>query len=93
MITTFENRCVLKIYVIVLRPIFNKIYKGKRRSEYTCEHYITSWSYSNKVGIVFAMYEIMRPKVTSWAVPHQLICTKNDKNTLEKRHIKYASKH
>ena len=29
MITTFENRCVLKIYVIVLRPIFDNTYKGE----------------------------------------------------------------
>ena len=27
MITTFENRCVIKIYVIVLRPILDTIYK------------------------------------------------------------------
>ena len=29
MITTFEKRCVLNIYVIVLRPIFNTTYKGE----------------------------------------------------------------
>ena len=28
MITTLENRCVLKIYVIVLIPIFDYTYKG-----------------------------------------------------------------
>ena len=28
MITIFENRCVLKIYVKVLRPIFDTTYKG-----------------------------------------------------------------
>ena len=27
MITTFESRCVLKFYVIVLRPIFDATYK------------------------------------------------------------------
>ena len=30
MITTFENRRVLKKYLIVLRPIFDTIYKGKK---------------------------------------------------------------
>ena len=69
MIITFENRCVLKNYVIVLRPISNTMYKGKKRSKYTCEIYITNWSYSYKVGIVFAMYQIMRSKGTSWAGP------------------------
>ena len=29
MITTFENRCVLKIYVIVIRPIFDTTFKGE----------------------------------------------------------------
>ena len=29
MITTFENRCVLKKYVILLRPIFDTTYKGE----------------------------------------------------------------
>ena len=69
MITTFENRGVLKFYVIVLIPIFDTTYKGKNRSKYTCELYITNWSYSYKVGIVFAMYQIMRPKGKSWAGP------------------------
>ena len=55
MITTFENRCVLKIYVIVLRPIFDKRTKGKNRPKYTCEIYIMNWSYSYKLGIVFVM--------------------------------------
>ena len=53
MITTFENICVLKNYFIVLRPIFDTTYKGKNRSKYTCEIYITNCSYSNKIGIVF----------------------------------------
>ena len=69
MITTFENRCVLQIYVIVLRPIFHKTYKGKNRSKYTCELYITNQSYPNKVGIVFTMYQIMRSKGEFWAGP------------------------
>ena len=43
--------------------------KGKNRSKYTCELYITNWSYSNKVGIVFAMYQIMISKGTYWAGP------------------------
>ena len=69
MITTFENRRVLKNYLIILRPIFNTLYKEKIRLKYKCEFYITNWLYSNKVGIVFAMYQIMRSKGTSWAGP------------------------
>ena len=71
MITTFENRCVLKIYVIVLRHIFNTTYKGKNRWRYTCKIYIVNWSYSNKVGIVFDMYQKMRSKGKYWAGPRQ----------------------
>ena len=41
--------------------------KGKSRSKYTCEIYIMNWSYSNKVEIVFAMYQRMILKGTSWA--------------------------
>ena len=33
MITTFENRYILKIYAIVLRPIFNTKYKGGKQVE------------------------------------------------------------
>ena len=33
MITTFENRFVLNIYVIVLRPILDTMYKGKKQAE------------------------------------------------------------
>ena len=69
MITTFENRCVLKFYVIVLIPIFDTTYKGEIQVKYTCEVYITNWSYSKKVGIVFAVYQRMRSKETSWAEP------------------------
>ena len=29
MIITFENRCVLKLYVIVMRPIFDATYTGE----------------------------------------------------------------
>ena len=86
MITTFENRCVLKNYVVVLRPIFDKMYKDKNRSKYTCELYITDWFYSNKVGIVFAMYQRMRSKETSsyvrlvqMLVTHQLLSIKSGK--------------
>ena len=53
MITTFENRCVLKFYVIVPRPIFDTMYKGKNRSKYTCEIYITNLSYYYKLGVFF----------------------------------------
>ena len=55
MIKTFENICVLGIYVIVLRPILVTTYTGKKSSEYTCELYIINWSYSKKIGIVFAI--------------------------------------
>ena len=33
MITTFEKICVLKNYVIVLRKIFDKTYKGKKQAK------------------------------------------------------------
>ena len=52
MITRFKNRCVLKIYVILLRSIFDSTYKGKNRAKYSCDLYITNWFYYNKVGIV-----------------------------------------
>ena len=73
MITTFENRYVLKIYVIVLRSIFDTTYKGKNRSKYTCDVYITNLSYSNKIGIVFAMYQRMRSKVKYCDGPRQFL--------------------
>ena len=69
MIATSEKRCVLKVYVIVLRPIFNTTYYEKNKSKYTCEPYITNSSYSKKVGIVFAMYQRIRSKGTSWDGP------------------------
>ena len=47
------------------------MYKGKNRSKYACEIYITNFSYSKKVGIVFAMYHRMRSKGTSWYGPHR----------------------
>ena len=71
MITIFENTCVLKFYVTVLRPIFNTTYKGKKRPKYTCEIFITNWFYSYKVGFVFAMYQRMRSKETYWAGSRQ----------------------
>ena len=33
MITKFENKCVFKIYLIVLRHIFDTTYKGKKQVE------------------------------------------------------------
>ena len=42
--------------------------------KYTCELYITNWSYSNKVGIVFAVYQIMRSKGAYWAGPRLSWC-------------------
>ena len=71
MITTFENRCVIKNYLIVLRPFFDTTYKGKNRPKNTCEIYITNWYYSYKVGL--AMYQSMRPKRTYWAEPRQYL--------------------
>ena len=56
MITNFENRCVLKICVVLMRPIFDTTYKGEKSLKYTCDLYITNWSYSKKVVIVFAVY-------------------------------------
>ena len=43
--------------------------KGKNRLKYTCEIYITNCSYSKKAGNVFAMYQIMISKGTSWDGP------------------------
>ena len=71
MITTFKNRCVLKTYVIILRPIFDTTYKGKNRLKYTCEIHIMNWSYFYKVEIIFVMYQRMRLKGASWAGPRQ----------------------
>ena len=45
------------------------VQRYKRMSEYTCKLYIKNCSYSNKVGIVFAMYQKIRSKGKSWAVP------------------------
>ena len=64
----WKQMCI-KNYLIVLRPIFDTTYKGKNRMKYKCELYIMNWSYSNKVGIVFAMYQIMISKGTSWTGP------------------------
>ena len=50
-------------------PTFDTTYKGGGRSKNTCELYITNWSYSYKVGIVFDMYQRMRSKGKSWAGP------------------------
>ena len=72
MMTTFENICVLENYLIVLRPIFDTTHKGKNWPKYTFGIYITNWSYYNKEGIVFAMYQRMIPKGTSWAGPHHM---------------------
>ena len=55
-----------------MRHIFSTTYKGKNRSKYICELYITNWSYSNKVGIVFAMYQVMISKGGSWAGPRHM---------------------
>ena len=33
MIATFENRCVLKNYLIVLRPIFDTTYKERKTGQ------------------------------------------------------------
>ena len=49
-----------------MRPIFDRTYKGKNQVKSTCELYITNWYYSYKVGIIFAMYQIMISKGTSW---------------------------
>ena len=48
--------------------------KGGNSSKYTCELYIMNWSYSKKLGIVFAMYQIVRLKGASWYGP-RLIST------------------
>ena len=40
---------------------------GKSSLKFTCDVYITNWYYSNKSGIIFAMYQRMISKGTSWA--------------------------
>ena len=50
MITTFENRCVLKTYLIVMIFILATMYKVGKYFEKTCEIYIINWSYSYKLG-------------------------------------------
>ena len=76
----------IKNYLIILRPIFDATYKGENRPKNKCELYITNWSYSYKVGIVFIMYQIMRSNGTSWAGPRHvtvmLICLPYDILTL-----------
>ena len=70
MITIFENRCVLKTYLIVLIPIFNPTHKGGDRLKKTYEICITNLSYFYHLGIVFfAVYQRIRSKATSWAGP------------------------
>ena len=61
------------MYLILLRPVLNPMYKQKNRSKNTYEIYITNWFYSYKVGIVFAMYQRMRTKEKYWAGPHHII--------------------
>ena len=65
------NICVIKFCFIVLRPIFDQTHKGKQ-VENTYDLYIKNWSYCYKAGIVFAMYQRMRSKGTSWAAPQLL---------------------
>ena len=55
-----------------MRPIFDTTYKEKNRSKYTCKLYTTNWSYSNKAGIAFNMYQRMRSKGIFWAGPRHL---------------------
>ena len=69
MITTFENRWVLNIYVIVLRHIFDTMYKGKQQVE------IYMWALHHELVLFiksrdfFAMYQRMKLKGAYWAVP------------------------
>ena len=77
MITTFENRCVLKHYLIVLIPIFVTTYNEKKRFKNTWEFYITNWSYSYKVIIFYTIYQRMRSKGTSWDGPRLKYVTLN----------------
>ena len=74
MITTFENRCVLQTYLIVMRPIFCTMHKGVKQVEkymLTLHHELVLFL---KIGIFFVMYHRMRSKGTSWAGPcHYLL--------------------
>ena len=60
------KRCVLKIYLVILRPIYNSTYKGGYRYIFSWELYITNWTYSNKVGIDFTLYNRIRSKRRHW---------------------------
>ena len=65
MIKTFENIRVLKNYLIILRPIFDTTYKGKKQIEIYMRALHHELVLFQQVGIMFAMYQIMRPKGTS----------------------------
>ena len=67
MIKKFENRFVLKLYVIVLIPIFDTTYKGVIQVEIymrALHHELVIFQQSRDF---FAMYHRMRSKRTSWA--------------------------
>ena len=57
----------IKISYIVLRPILNTTYNGEIQVEIFMRALQKKRSYSNKVGIVFAMYQRMRLKRICWA--------------------------
>ena len=61
------KRCVLKfiLYYLDLSSIQSRNKRNRLKNTY--ELYITNWSYSYKIGIVFAMYHRMRLKGTSWS--------------------------
>ena len=69
MITTFENRCVLKFCVIVLRPIYDTTHKGKKQVKiyvWDLHHELVLFLQSRNF---FAVYQRMILKGTSWAGP------------------------
>ena len=64
----WKQMCIKK-YLIVLRPIFDTTYKGKKQVE------IYMWALHHELVLFlqsrnfFAMYQIIRSKGTSWAGP------------------------
>ena len=73
MISNFENICVLRTYLILLRPIFDTRYKGGnevKKCMWALYHELVL--FLEKVGIVFTVYQRIRPKEESWSGPRHL---------------------
>ena len=60
MITTFENRCVSKNYLIVLRPIFDKTYTKKKTGHNI--HVIST----SRIGLIPTKWELISLCTREW---------------------------